>query len=98
MSQISEKKLQGSAQIELLNSSQKVQFSNVDNEKSVGFNIDPYELGLLLAGFLSAMNSVSYGSLQSHHCYGYDCCDPACYFDYTADNCCMSYKMQDSLV
>ncbi|KJV65682.1 hypothetical protein [Ehrlichia muris] len=95
MLQISERNLQGSPQIELPNSSQEIQLSDIDKRVSV----DPYELGLLLAGFFSAMNSFSYSCSQYHHCYYYDCCyDPSCYFDYTASDCCVRPKMQDNLL
>ncbi|AHX04282.1 hypothetical protein [Ehrlichia japonica] len=83
---------------ELPNSSQEVQLPDVDDVKSIKVNIDPYELGLLLAGFFSAMDSFSYGCPQYHHCHYYDCCyDPGYYFDYAAGSCCGNPKMQDSL-
>ncbi|WP_158407220.1 hypothetical protein [Ehrlichia muris] len=98
MLQVPEKELPVSLQIESHDASEEVQLSGVDNDKLAEFNIDPYELGLLLAGFFSAMNSLSYNCPQYHYHY-YDCCyDPNDYFDYTANDCCMRPEMQDSLL
>nr|AWQ36161.1 major 19 kDa immunoreactive glycoprotein [Ehrlichia canis] len=67
---------------------QRIEESPVCNAGLESLTVDAYQLGLLLGGFLSAMNYISY----SCPCYYYDCCDRnyydcyhknACYY-----NCC----------
>ena len=57
-----------------------------DSRCSVGLEtltVDAYQLGLLLGGFLSAMNYISY----SYPCCYYDCCDRN-YYDCYYKNAC----------
>ena len=100
MLQVPAKELPVSLQIESHDASEEVQLSGVGNDKLAEVNMDQYELGLLLAGFFSAMNSFSYNYPQcQYHYHYYDCCyDPDDYFDYTANDCCMRPKMQDNLL